>query len=179
MAEFLRPEARAALARWSGVLAGLAVAGLGLWWAASGGPVLTAVGAAVGVIGLLLAGSGLVRARYSPGGESPGHVEIDERRLSFFHPRGGLSVSLEQVSAIDVEARGGGAGIDWVFHHLDDPGTPLIIPSGASGAERLLDALAAFPGADYAKVIAAAQSDRPLRHTVWRRPARPGPRIAT
>ena len=55
----------------------------------------------------------------------------------------------------------------WRLSHKQ--GAPLLIPEGAAGAGKLLDALAPLPGLDTGAMVRAVQTRTPGSITVWRR----------
>ena len=169
---FLRPEAMAALRRWQGVLIGGAVALIGLYWLVTQPGALQLVGGAMAVVGAGLAVQGIVRARIRDPETGVGLVVITERQLTYFHPLRGATLSLDAVARVEMRSmpRPDGTGADpfWAFHHDDGP--PVVIPAGAEGAERLMDALSAFPGADFGQVIAASRASDKGVFLVWSRP---------
>lgn len=175
MSGFVRPEVLALLRRWQGVAGGFAVAALGLYWALALGGILQALGLGLVVAGGALAVQAGIRLRIRTPDSGVGLVEITERELTYFHPQRGASVSLDAVVQVEMRAVAQGQGapaLFWVLHHDDGP--PVIVPAGAAGADRLMDAIVAFPGADYGRVIAASRTAVPGVFVVWaRRPDTP------
>ncbi len=163
----VRPEARAAIWRWREVLAGVLVTALGANWALGGIGLMRWIGWPVLIIGLALLVAGLQRARIRPRSGGVGVVELDEAQLTYFLPEGGVVVPLSLIARIEIEALGdaGRGEIVWVF--TDREGQEARIPASAAGAERLLDALAQFPGAHYQKVIAASATRKPENFVIW------------
>lgn len=139
---FVRPEARAAIARWREALAGAALAGLGLFWIIGPGGLLGWAG-----IVLLLAGGALIwigvqRARFRGRGGGIGMVQVDERQITYFGPMSGGSVSLSELTRLTLDPSGRPA--HWMLAQPGEP--PLAIPVNAEGADQLFDAFAALPG---------------------------------
>jgi hypothetical protein len=170
MIGFLRPEAVALLRRWQGVAGGVALAALGLYWALALGGILQALGLGLIVAGGALAVQAGIRLRIRTPDTGIGLVEITERELTYFHPQRGASVSLDAVAQVEMRAVAQGQNapaLFWVLHHDDGP--PVIVPAGAAGADRLIDAIVAFPGADYGRVIAASRASAPGVFVVWAR----------
>jgi hypothetical protein len=167
----IRPEARATLWRWREVMVGIVLTALGLYWA-SGFGLLRALGLALAMLGavILYAGAQRARVRQRPT-TAPGLIVLDERQLSYMAPQGGAIVLLGEVTRIEIETNDLGPYEDdmfWLFHQNGTP--PSRIPASALGHERLLDALAAFPGADFEKVIAASGSTTKARFVIWQKP---------
>ncbi|WP_179378610.1 hypothetical protein [Jannaschia marina] len=162
----IRPEVRAALLRWREALvgAGAVLIGLWLWLGTSGLPAL--FGAASMAVGVVLTVSGLRAARFRGDGQSPGIVETVEGRITYMGPETGGVVALTELSQVTFVRAADGSG-EW---HLAQPGqSPLAIPERATGAERLLDALAPLPGLDAGAMVRAVQTRTPQTITVWRR----------
>ncbi len=169
---FLRPELAARLSRGREAVAWSAALALGLWlmWRGYAQPEPLQF-----VVGLLLAGAGfgllrgaLRRLRLGIAEVAEGVVVIDEARIGFYGPRGGGFVDLPAVVAVHVSPMG--AGHAWLIDSED--GTRLAIPTGARGAEGLVDALGVLPGIDFdaaAEALARAES---APSTIWRRSAR-------
>ena len=168
----IRPEAGAVLWRWREVLVGLAGALLGASWAFTSFGVLQWLGWPVLILGLALVVAGLQRARVKPRFGGPGMIELDEGQLTYLHPESGAIVALPQVVRIEIETTDEGpVGDDlfWRFYQAD--GYAARIPASALGAERLFDALASFPGADYEKVIAASGTAERHVFVIWQKDA--------
>lgn len=138
----IRPEALALLRRWQGVLIGLAVGALGLWWIAGAGGLLGWVGWAVLAAGVALVISGLQRLRFQAGGGGPGLVEVVEGRIAYFGPQTGGVVALSELAELRLDPSR--RPPSWVLVQPEAP--PLEIPVNAEGAEALFDVFAALPG---------------------------------
>ena len=168
MSEMIRPKARAALMRWGEVLATLAVAGLGVWWAMTGTGLPRWLGGATATLGAALSFGALQRARFTgpdvaPG---PGIVELDEGEIRYLGPRGGGVVALDAILALSISAD----SRFWLVESAD--GAVLVIPRAATGAADLFDAFAALPGLDMARLLrVAAQGSAPLAQMIWERAA--------
>ncbi len=168
---FIRPEVRAFLTRWQGVLAGAGLGGVGLWAILSLGGAAAILGAGLVLAGVVIGWPAWQRARIPAEGDGPGLVELTEAQLAYWHPRGGGALSLDAVRLIEIRVLDHGTPPRpmpfWAFHHDDGP--PLVIPASAAGAERLLDTLARFPGAATERVVAAGRAAAPAGFTIWRR----------
>ncbi|MDQ2091722.1 hypothetical protein [Marimonas arenosa] len=162
----IRPEARAAIWRWREVLVGAVVTALGANWALTAYGVLGWIGWPVLLAGLALLAAGLQRARVRPRSGGAGVVELDEAQLSYFLPEGGVVVPLAQVVRIEIETAPGDVLV-WIF--TDAAGERAFIPASAVGAERLLDALAQFPGASYNRVIEASGATGRNSFVIWQK----------
>lgn len=167
----IRPEARAALWRWREVMAACAMALLGGWWALRGFGAMALLGWALLLLGALALIAGLQRARVRPRAGGAGVIELDEGQLAYLHPAGGGMVALPAVIRIEIETTGAGPADDDLFWRFTESGGHMLrIPAAAVGAEKLLDALASFPGADYQKVIMASGITEPGLFEIWRKP---------
>jgi hypothetical protein len=170
---FLRPELAAALVRWREVLVwlGMLVFGLVLAWRgyAGGGALLIVLGALASGVALGLLKGALGRQAVRAVAPGPGVVAIDEGRIGYLGPLDGGYVDLPTLVEVALVARDGGAGRAWVLRSED--GTRLEIPLGAEGAERLPDSLAALPGFDLSRGVAALARPGGRRLTVWSRSA--------
>lgn len=168
--QLIRPEAAAALSRWREVLVGLTLAVLGLnWGLASFGP-LRWLGWVLVALGAALIVTGIQRARFRRGGDGPGVVTVDERRVSYFGPLTGGTLALDDLTRLSLDGQGRPA--HW---RLDSHGQPpLMIPVTAEGADALFDAFAALPGMETGRLLAALDASDRQRGTVtaiWTRRA--------
>jgi hypothetical protein len=169
---FVRPEVRAALWRWREVLAGAAITALGANWAFASRGLLVWLGWPVLIVGLAFLVAGLQRARVRPRSGGPGMIELDEGQLTYLHPDNGAIVALPAVVRIEIETTGDGPFSDDLFwRFFQTGGYAARIPASAVGAERLFDALASFPGADYQKVIEASGSTEEHVFVIWQKDA--------
>lgn len=172
MADLIRPGAAAFLMRWREVLAGAAVAALGLWLLPSPGYVLPVAGLGLVALGAGVAVVGLRRARFRAGGHAPGVVQVVEGQVGYFGPadgaaRGGF-VALDDLVALTLTAD----GAHWRLTASD--GTILVIPRAATGAEGLIDVFVRLPGINPAALVRAAQAGPgPIDRRVWTRARRP------
>ncbi|WP_373355089.1 hypothetical protein [Pseudoroseicyclus sp. CXY001] len=167
MAELFRPEARAALARWRELIAGLALTALAALWAWQSWGLLRWVAVALALAGLAIALTGFQRGRFRNPGGGLGVVELDEGRLSWLGPRGGGAVAMGELASLDYHPAEGLAPEHWRLR--DKTGAELTIPAGAAGIERLFDACAALPGLSPARLASAQRRGLPVR--LWPEPA--------
>jgi hypothetical protein len=162
---FLRPEVAALLRRWAEVIVAGMVLALGLWIAARPGPVVQGFGYVLAVLAVLALIPAIRRARFAPGGQGPGVVQVVEGRILYMGPMTGGAVSLGDITSLALRRDHPDAAA-WV---LSEPGQVLIIPIDARGADALFDAFAALPGLGVQRVLAARSNLRPGLHTLWRR----------
>lgn len=158
----IRPELRAAFARWREAIIGGAVAALGLYWVLGGG-LLRIVGLAVLVLGVSLLVSGIQRGRFRQGSGGAGVVELVEGQLGYFGPQTGGVMAVADIRRVSRN------GDLWV---LEGGGTRLEIPADAAGAECLLDAFAMLPGLDLNAIVASVDKRTDSPRLLWQR----GPR---
>lgn len=167
---FIRPEARAALARWREALAGAAVAALGLYWALGVGGLLGWIGWLLLPAGAGIAVIGVQRARFRRAGQGPGVVLVDEGEITYMGPLSGGSVSVSDLErlVLDPSAR----PAHWA---LEQPGQPVLhIPVNAEGATDLFDVFAALPGLRTERMLAELNRGGAHPVVIWeRRPTRP------
>lgn len=170
---FIRPEVREGLWRWREALAGLAAILVGIALVSGTYGYLPMIGGVLVFIGFLVMGAGAVRASVKPRSGGAGLIELDEGRLTFLNPERGAIVDLPAVIRIEIITTSAGPVEDdlfWVFYEAG--GQVARIPASAVGSERLFDALAGFPGADYRKVIAASGSTDDNVFVIWQKDRR-------
>lgn len=167
MSDFLRPEARAFLQRWAETGAALALTLGGLWWALSGPGPVHWLGWLPAALGAALTLGAVQRVRFRARGMGSGVIEVVEREVRYFGPRGGGVVALDALLALSLSAD----AQYWLVESFD--GEVLAIPRAASGHEALFDAFAALPGLDMALLLrVVGQGPAPRARLVWRHPAR-------
>ncbi|MGR3465728.1 hypothetical protein [Limimaricola sp.] len=167
MAELLRPQARAALWRGREVIAGIGVAGLGLWWGLTAFGILQWLGWGLAALGAGLVLGGVQRWRFRQEGRGPGILRIDEGRVAYMGPLTGGTADLDAVRRLRLDRRGTPA--HWLLETGDEV---LAIPVTAEGAEALFDAFVALPGLKRGRMIELLNEDERDVVTVWTRPAR-------
>ena len=164
MAEFLRPEARATLWRWREVLFAVGLAALGLWWALSSFGVVRWMGVVLVLLAAGIAFAGLQRARFRQGGQGPGVVVLDERRLVYMGPLTGGAMDVADLTRLELEPAALPAP-HWVLTGVGGQG--LAIPVNAEGSEALFDVFAALPGIRSGQMLAVLERTPGARVTVW------------
>lgn len=171
---FIRPEAKAALWRWREVLAGLAVAALGLLWATGPRGLLGLVGWVLVAAGVVLVVTGVQRLRFRRTESGPGLVEVDEGKITYFGPLSGGSVAARDLERITLDPTG--RPPHWI---LTEPGhPPLQIPVNAEGSDQLFDAFAALPGLRTERMLAELNRGAAMPVVIWERtPSRPEGRL--
>lgn len=165
----IRPELRAALARWSEPLLAGAVTLAGLWLALRGGWFFAAIGLLVMLVGGALLIGAWRRLPFRRRVGAPGLVELDEGAIRFYGADAlGGEIALRDLVEIRLLRLKGRA-----FWRLRSAGgEALLIPVDAAGSESLADAFTTLPGMDLGAVSAALahvadQAD--AVRTVWLR----------
>ncbi len=162
---FIRPEARAAIGRWREVIAGAAVAALGLYWVLGPGLLLGWVGGAVIAAGLVIALIGVQRARFRRGTLGPGIVTVDEGRITYFGPLTGGMVAVSDIERLILDSTARPA--HWL---LIQPGQPaLAIPVDAKGAEALFDVFSTLPGLRTERMLGALNGAASHAVVIWQK----------
>lgn len=167
MADFLRPEARAALWRWREVIGASALAGLGFWWALTAFGALAWLGVALVLIAGALGFAAVQRLRFGRGGGGPGVVTADERRLTYFGPLTGGEIDLDDVQVLEYDPTA--RPPHWLLRASG--GQVLAIPVTAEGADMLFDHFAALPELKGQALLDVLSRTPAVRTIVWRRPA--------
>lgn len=99
-------------------------------------------------------------------GTIQGHVEVDERQITYFTAGDGWSVSINDLMRVHlISAEVPEADMTWVFK--DVFGTKLTIPSSAKNVDGVFDALAALKGVDYDAITNASTSSGSVIFTIW------------
>ncbi|MCU9838690.1 hypothetical protein OEZ49_13000 [Ruegeria sp. WL0004] len=167
---FIRPEARAALWRWREVLAGIAIALVGLSWITGPGGLLGWVGWPTLLAGTGLTVVGLQRARFRTGSGGPGVVTLDEGEITYMGPLTGGSVAAADIERLTLDPALMPA--HWVLERPGQP--PLLIPVNAEGAEALFDVFASLPGLRTERMLAELNGAPRHAVVIWERtPSRP------
>lgn len=167
MSDFVRPEFRAALARYAQVIIGALIVALGLWWTRFTFGIVNGLSYGVALLGLIIAIEGLRRARLmrKATGKGPGLVEVDEWRITYLSAHFGGSVAIDALMAVEIQVTDQAEAL-WIFLQTD--GQRLVVPASAKGADLIVDALSALPGLDYAAAQAAMASTDRGRFVLWR-----------
>ncbi|MCA2013881.1 hypothetical protein [Pararhodobacter sp. CCB-MM2] len=167
MIDFMRPEAKAVIARWAETAVATLLTLIGLWWLWKGPGIVHIGGALLALIGGGLLFSALQRVRFATRNTGVGMVELVEGEIRYFGPRGGGIVVIDHVLALSLSADGS----FWLVESFD--GSILAIPRDATGAEALFDAFAALPGLDMPRLLRIiAQGPAPRARLIWRHPTR-------
>ena len=99
-----------------------------------------------------------------------GHVQIDERQITYFNLGQSWSVSLNDLTSVVIETTGAGPIKDDIFWVIRDQfGSVVRIPNTAGGNETLFDAVSALDGVSFEQITAAMGSTSPVIFTIWRK----------
>lgn len=153
----------------------------GLWWGLTSGGLVMVTGWALVILGLILGWSALQRMRFDTPDEDEGLVDVVEGQISYFSATNGGFASITEL--VEIRITQTGHRRVWV---LVSQGWPdLVIPVGATGADKLFDAFGHLPGLSGGMLIAALQdadgtptgqrlpagvTALPRTKIVWRRP---------
>ncbi len=159
----IRPEVKALFWRWREVLFALAVVGLGLWWGLRSFGILQWLGWAVSAAGAMLAVSAIQRGRFGKGGDGPGVVTIDERRIIYMGPTDGGVADLDLTVRLDLTPAS-------AWRLTGETGEQIEIPVNAAGAEALFDAFSTLPGLRSHTLVSVLNEPRDTVVTIWRKP---------
>ncbi|SIO17752.1 hypothetical protein [Vannielia litorea] len=165
----IRPEARKHLDRWRECIAAAAIIAVGIWLGTQTTGLAWWLAVALISFGLFAFYAGLQRARIRPRSGGRGLIELDEGALRYMTGEGGMVVSLPEVVRIEIETTGEGPFVDDLFWLWVTPEGTARIPASAAGSEKMVDALAGFPGARYEQVIVASASTEPRLFIVWQK----------
>ena len=165
---FVRPEAAETWNRWKQVILGLAIAGFGLSVVISWFGIAKLGGVAIIAMGGLVAIDGWRRARFPAGSGGAGVVYVTEREIRYMSGSGGGSVSLEDLTRIEIHRNLRGR-VTWVFYQDDHM---LEFPGDAEGTAKLFDAFSALNGVNYSQAEAAANGQGPDLFLVWQKDKR-------
>lgn len=159
----IRPEAKAQLLKWREALVGLAALGLGLWWFAGPGQLLTLPAMALMIAGAALIWIGVQRARFREAGLGPGSVSVDEGQIVYFGPLTGGAVALRELSSVTFDPT-----LHPAHWRLSQPSQPeLLIPVNAAGADKLFDAFATLPGLKMEHVLQVKRDASKHPIVIW------------
>ena len=165
MSEFLRPEVAETLRRWREPLIALTIIALGLWIAASPGPIVQGFGWVLAGLGAVAMIPAIRRARFHTSGDAPGVVQVDERRVLYMGPTHGGAIEMDDLSQLSLRRMEDGRAA-WV---LVQGSTLLVIPTDARGADALFDAFTALPGLSAQAILAARDMPQPGTTRLWTR----------
>lgn len=161
----IRPEATQIILRWRDALAGVAVLGLGLWWALTAYGVLNWLGWLLLPLAAALIWTGARRARFHMGGGGPGVVSVDEGAVAWMGPFTGGAVPLSELDRLELDPTR-----DPAIWRLHAPGQPVLeIPVTAEGADALFDAFARLPGLDTARMLTQLRAGAQAPVTIWQK----------
>ena len=161
----IRPAVRDALWRGREIIAALAFAALGLWFGAVSFGIMQWIGWAMAGLGAALAIVAAQRLRFLTGGDGPGVVTLDERRVTYLGPLDGGVADLDLMVQLDITASD---NPHWRL--INGEGHSLDIPVNAAGVGALFDVFAALPGMKTEHMLAMLNRPRAGQMTVWMAP---------
>ncbi len=160
---FIRPEARENLFRWREAIVGGGIALAGLYWTLTTIGFLRWLAIALLGVGLVIAWSGIQRARFRGGHGGLGVVQVDERQISYLAPVGGGFASIDALTRVEIGPDRAGFPV-WRF---SSPGEVLTIPISAEGTDALFDVLTALNGVNMQAAIRATTSKPDAPVVIW------------
>jgi len=169
VADFIRPELKAAAWRWREVIAAALLGALGLWWALTSSGAVKWIGWVIVAISIGVAIAGILRGRFRQSGQGPGVVKIVERRVGYFGPLTGGAIDLDQAAMLELEPNAKPAP-HWVLS--DTNGQVVEIPVNAEGAEALFDAFATLDGINMQATVDVLSRRSTERVVVWQKERR-------
>lgn len=165
MPEFFRKDATDRLRRWREPLIAAVLVAVGLWIAASPGPIAQGFGWVLALVAAVALVPAIRRARFTASGDAPGVVQVDERRILYMGPTHGGTVAIDELDQVSLRRMEDGRAA-WV---LVEGATLLVIPAEARGAEALFDAFTALPGLSAQAILAARDMPQPGTTRLWTR----------
>ena len=167
MADFIRPEVKAAAWRFRDIIAALAVSGIGLWLVLAGRGFLPWLGWIFVALGAVLLVASIQRTRFRRGDDGPGVVQIAERRLAYFGPLDGGVMDIADIRMLSFDPAGYPAP-HWVIAGPEN--REIAIPTTAKGAEALFDTFSGLPGIKTEALLDVLESPPNQRVVIWSRP---------
>jgi len=166
--EFIRPEIRQFIWRYSDALVGVVVSIFGVGWALSSVGFMVTLGYAVSIAGALLIFAGIQRGRFKADPNGAGVVSIDEGQVTYFGPFDGGSVHVDDLMQVDIDHSEQGEGA-WLL--LADGAEPLRIPMNAIGADALFDVFNSLDGMRTSQLLSEVERGAGGHVIVWRQKA--------
>ncbi|MEM7240746.1 MAG: hypothetical protein AAF429_01040 [Pseudomonadota bacterium] len=166
---FLRPEINAWWGKWKEPAMLWIAALMCVYFAiTSDGLVMVLIFLGLGA-GMALVGIGSYRTiRVTGGGIAIGHVEVDERQVTYFLGGEGFSIAIDNLTEVALDAvqdRLKGQELFWVLK--DSVGSIIRIPVGAAGAERMFENLAALEGLSHQDALKVMQNRGEQYQVIW------------
>lgn len=165
---FIRPSVITHFRRWRESYGVGIVVLLGAWLALKGylitSPIYIGVGVLIILVTLGILRTVILRTRFGQEAKAPGLVEVKERQISYFGTMVGKSVSLDDVTKIELRESEAYSAI-WVLHSMD--ADPMIVPISAKGSQMLFDAFASLPRVRLDDLVAAVNRSPIQRHVIW------------
>jgi hypothetical protein len=163
---FVRPELAVQLNRWREVAIFAGVILIGILLIGYNNLFFQIIGLAVAGIGVALILPAIPRALTRKQSDGAGMVEIDEREITYLAAHGGGVVSIDALFSVGILPT---MDQEPEWHLTQDDGARLTIPADALGADALIDAVLALPGADTDAALRALRQPSADVTTVWRK----------
>lgn len=159
----IRREVKEGLWRWREVIAALALAALGIWFALAAFGIMEWLGWAIFGLGIALAVSAAQKVRFQALDDGPGVVTLDERRVTYLGPLDGGVAELDLMVQLDLTAAS-------AWRLINGDGTYIDIPTNAKGVDVLFDVFIALPGIKTEYMLSVLNRTHPAQMTVWMAP---------
>ena len=118
---------------------------------------------------LFLVGIGAYRAaRLKGDGVAFGHVEVDERQVTYFLGGEGFAVAIDELVQVALQSqkhKTRGQELHWVLS--DKSGSMLKIPTAAPGAENLFENLSVLQGISYQDALEVVRGQGNQKRVIW------------
>ena len=164
--EFVRPEIRQFVWRYSDALVGVAVSFFGIGWALSSVGFMVTLGYSVTIAGALLIFAGIQRGRFKVDPNGVGMVTIDEGQVTYFGPYDGGIFKIDDLTEVDLLTDSTGQRY-WTL--IANGQEPLTLPLNAIGADALFDVFNGLPGMQTNHLLCAVESATGEHVMIWRR----------
>jgi hypothetical protein len=170
---FIRPELQAKIIRWQEPLVHMGLILIELWVLVRAMARFNFTLQVLCVV-LLTVSTGLLivsirKLRLRGIGSVQGHVEVDERRITYYTAGEGWSVSINDLRLVSLTSPMSPEGdLIWTFEDIF--GTTLKVPSSARDVDGVFDALAALKGVNYEAITQASSSTGVQDFTIWTKP---------
>lgn len=171
---FLRPEVRLLLQKWSEPLVMAAVLLVGVLLYLRGNATANAVLVVIAFVVIAAAGAMLIlalrRVRLRGDLHAAGVVEVQERKITYFGPDDGGVVSLDELRRIDIVSARSLPFVDNLTWRLsDNEGAALNIPVGAQGTDIMIDNFSVLNGVNYDLIVKAMAAKDDAVFTIWKK----------
>ena len=168
---FLRPQATKSVMRWAETFVFALGVGLFAFLAirATGAILPLVYGMTTAIMATMLFVA-IRRARVTSDTKvNSGHVQIDERQITYFHLGQSWSVSVNDLTSVVIETTNEGLTQDDIYWVIRDQfGSVVRILNTAGGNDQLFDAVVALNGVSFDQISKAMSSTTPAIFMIWR-----------